>query len=182
MFLCPKIVTRKLNVKIILRKLNVKFINHPSLFRLSTNKPTELRATGHLLGESTSEFPLQRAGNARSISIMMTSWNGKIFHATGPMCGEFTGDQWNSTQRPVTQSFGVFFDLRLNKRLSKQSLGWWFEMPSGSLWCQCGKDSRLCLQSPHIRKLKIYGTTWYFLLHAFMLRSPILPQSYCVYL
>ena len=25
---------------------------------------------------------------------------------------------------PVTRSFGVFFDLRLNKRLSKQSWGW----------------------------------------------------------
>ena len=30
-------------------------------------------------------------------------------------------------QRPVTQSFDVFLDLRLNKRLSKQSQGWWFE-------------------------------------------------------
>ena len=29
-------------------------------------------------------------------------------------------------QRPVTRSFDVFFDLRLNKRLSKQSWGWWF--------------------------------------------------------
>ena len=29
---------------------------------------------------------------------------------------------------------GVFFDLHLNKRLSKQSRGWWFEMPSCSLW------------------------------------------------
>ena len=37
-------------------------------------------------------------------------------------------------QRPVTQSFDVFFDLRLNKRLSKQSWGWWFETPSYSLW------------------------------------------------
>ena len=27
-------------------------------------------------------------------------------------------------QKPVTRSFDVFFDLRLNKRLSKQSLGW----------------------------------------------------------
>ena len=34
------------------------------------------------------------------------------------------------SQRPVTQSFDVFFDLRLNKRLSKQSWGWWFETPS----------------------------------------------------
>ena len=31
------------------------------------------------------------------------------------------------TQRPVTRSFDVFFDLRLNKRFSKQSSGWWFE-------------------------------------------------------
>ena len=28
------------------------------------------------------------------------------------------------TQRPVTQSFDVFFDLRLNERLSKHSWGW----------------------------------------------------------
>ena len=27
-------------------------------------------------------------------------------------------------QRPVTRSFGAFFDLRPNKRLSKQSWGW----------------------------------------------------------
>ena len=34
------------------------------------------------------------------------------------------------SQRPVTRSFDVFFDLRLDKRLSKQSWGWWFETPS----------------------------------------------------
>ena len=38
---------------------------------------------------------------------------------------------------PVTRSFDVFFDLRLNKRLSKQSLGWWFEKPSRPLWRYC---------------------------------------------
>ena len=39
------------------------------------------------------------------------------------------------TQRLVTQSFEVFFDACLNKRLSsKQSWGWWFEMPLCSLW------------------------------------------------
>ena len=31
------------------------------------------------------------------------------------------------SQRPLTRSFGIFFDLHLNKRLSKQ---WWFETPS----------------------------------------------------
>ena len=34
------------------------------------------------------------------------------------------------TQRPVTRSFDVFFGLRLNKLLSKQSCGWWLETPS----------------------------------------------------
>ena len=29
------------------------------------------------------------------------------------------------TQRPVTRSFDVFFDLHLNKQLKKQSWGWW---------------------------------------------------------
>ena len=45
-----------------------------------------------------------------------------------PVTGEFP------TQRPVTRSFDVFFDLRLNKRLSKQSWGWWFETPWRPLW------------------------------------------------
>ena len=40
-------------------------------------------------------------------------------------------------QRPVTRSFDVFFDLRLNKRLSKQPWGWWFETPSHPWWRHC---------------------------------------------
>ena len=40
------------------------------------------------------------------------------------------------TQRPVTRSFDVFFDLRLDERLSKHSLGWWLETPSRPLWRQ----------------------------------------------
>ena len=40
-------------------------------------------------------------------------------------------------QRPVTRGFDVFFDLRLNKRLSKQCWGWWFETPSRPLWRHC---------------------------------------------
>ena len=48
-----------------------------------------------------------------------------------PVTGEFP------SQRPVTRSFDVFFDLHLNKRLSKQSWGWWFETPSRPLWRHC---------------------------------------------
>ena len=68
---------------------------------------------------------------------MMTSSNGNIFRVTGPLCGEFTVPGEFPTPRPVTRSFDVFFDLRLNKWLSKQPWGWWFEMPSWSLWRQC---------------------------------------------
>ena len=50
----------------------------------------------------------------------MTSSNGTIFRVTGPLCGQFTGSGEFPAQRPVTRSFDVFFDLRLNKRLSKQ--------------------------------------------------------------
>ena len=67
----------------------------------------------------------------------MTSSNGNIFRVTGPLCGEFTGPGEFPARRPVTRGFDVFFDLRLNKQLSKQPWGWWFETPSWSLWRQC---------------------------------------------
>ena len=44
-----------------------------------------------------------------------------------PVPGEFR------SQRPVTRSFDVFFDLCLNKQASKQSWGWWSETPPNSL-------------------------------------------------
>ena len=71
------------------------------------------------------------------VLIMMTSPNGNYFRITGPLCGEFTGPCEFPTQRPVTRSFDVFFDLRPNKRLSKQPWGWWFEPLSWSLWRHC---------------------------------------------
>ena len=44
-------------------------------------------------------------------------------------------------QRPVTRSFDVFFELRLNKRSSKQSWGCWFETLSRLLWCHCNMQN-----------------------------------------
>ena len=62
-----------------------------------------------------------------------------------PVSGEFP------SQRPVTRSFDVFFDLRSNKRLTKQSWGWWFETPSPSLyaWCYCTQN--MTCRSSHTR-------------------------------
>ena len=50
---------------------------------------------------------------------------------TSPVSGEFP------SQRPVTRGFETFFDLRLNKRLCKQTRHRWFETLSRSLWCHC---------------------------------------------
>ena len=83
---------------------------------------------------------------------MMTSSNGNIFwhddvikwkhfprywpfyEGNSPVTGEIP------SQSPVTQSFDVFFDLRLNKWLSKQSKHRWFEMPPRSLWHHCNGE------------------------------------------
>ena len=63
-----------------------------------------------------------------------------------PVTGEFPA------QRPVTGSFDVFFDLSLNKRLSKQSWGWWFETQLRSLWCHC--NEKWCGDKPLKAQLK----------------------------
>ena len=65
----------------------------------------------------------QTDNSYQSSALMMTSSNGNIFRVTGPLCGEFTVSGEFPAQRPVTQSFDVFFDLCLNK----QWWGWWFE-------------------------------------------------------
>ena len=59
-------------------------------------------------------------GASYKIIVMMTPSKGNIFGVTGlcvpgnsPVTGEFPA------QRPVTRSFDVFFDLRLNKRMMR---------------------------------------------------------------
>ena len=63
-----------------------------------------------------------------------------ICAGNSPVPGEFPA------QRPVTRSFDIFFDLRLNKQLSKQSWGWLFETLSWSLWRHCNvwDNNTLC--------------------------------------
>ena len=56
--------------------------------------------------------------------FMMPSSNGNIFRVSGPLCGEFTGYRWIPPTNASDVEFDASFDLRLNKRLSKQSWGW----------------------------------------------------------
>ena len=66
--------------------------------------------------------------------IIMTSSNGNIFRVTGLCAVHTTVTGEFPSQKPVTQIFDVFFDLRPNKRSSKESWGWWFGTPLRSLW------------------------------------------------
>ena len=67
------------------------------------------------------------------------------------------------TQRPVTRSFDVYFDLRSNKCLSKQSWGWWFETLSSSLWrhrnVQRGASCRESITAYTQKNLPVFFTT-----------------------
>ena len=54
-----------------------------------------------------------------------------LFAGNSPVTGEFP------SQRTMTRSFDVFFDLRLNKWLSKQSRCRCFEPQQRSLWRHC---------------------------------------------
>ena len=93
-----------------------------------------------------------------------------------PVTGEFP------SQRLVLLSLDVFFDLCLNKWLSKQSRHWWFEMPSHSLWHPCNDRfkswTEIYLLFWHISKQKIekvkpamekeiHSTTFYCLFWVF---------------
>ena len=78
------------------------------------------------------------------LSIMKSWWRHQmetfsallaICAGNSPVPGEFPA------QRQVTRRFNVFCDLRLNKRLRKQSWGWWFETLSRPLWRHCNVEN-----------------------------------------
>ena len=73
------------------------------------------------------------------------SSNGDIFRVIGLLCGEFTGPRWIPCKKACGAEFDVFFDMRLNKPLSKQWWGWWFKTLSRPLWCHCN-DVKWCYQ------------------------------------
>ena len=73
-------------------------------------------------------------------------WN--LFRVADHLCREFTVHRWTArTKASDAELWCFFFDLRLNKRLSKQSWGWRFETPSRSLWSHCN-DSTVWFHSP----------------------------------
>ena len=95
---------------------------------------------GRLQSHYQMRYPAETEYLKSPLFAMMASSNGNIVRVTGHLCGEFTAPGEFPSQRPVTRSFDNFFDLRLNKRLSKQSWDWWFEMPLRQLWRHCNGE------------------------------------------
>ena len=110
-----------------------------------------------------------QVGYQKRIFHMMTSSNGSIFAllalcaGNSPVTGEFP------SETPVTRSSGVFFDLRLNNRLNKQSWGWWFEMLSLPLWRHCNDIHYIYIYIK--RSLSQFAVK--FCLHLVLLFAPI---------
>ena len=92
-------------------------------------------------------------GTSHDDVIKMETFSALVALCAGnpPVPGEFPA------QRPVTRSFGAFFHLRLNKRLNKQSWGWWFEAPSRPLWCHCNMKGGVRAQMACSDKEKNYN-------------------------
>ena len=67
----------------------------------------------------------------------------KIFPRYWPFVRGFHRLPAITLTKPMTQKFDVFFDLRLNKRLRKQSRCRWFETPSPSLWRHCNDTGNI---------------------------------------
>ena len=127
-----------------------------SLFRMTPKKTSKLWITGPSQGEFIDDWwiPSQITSIAErvvmmrpgaSFALIMTS-QMETFPAllafcagNSPIPGEFP------SQRPVARSFDVFFDLHQDKRLSKQSWGWWFETPSRPLWRHCKHIPEACV-------------------------------------
>ena len=100
-------------------------------------------------------------------NFMMTSSNGNIFRITGHLCGEFTGPRWIPHTKASDAELWCFLWSVPDKRLSKQSWGWWFETQSGSLW----RHSNVITTpnsmkfhgipwNPHTQKKKFNGIPW----------------------
>ena len=79
-----------------------------------------------LRGQRVTGSRFMRHHQMETFSALLT-----ICAGNSPVTGEFPA------LRPVTRSFDVFFDLCLNKRLSKQWRGRRFETPSRQLWRHC---------------------------------------------
>ena len=94
-----------------------------------------------------------------------------------PVTGEF------HAQGPVTRSFDGFFDLRVNKPLSKQWWGWLLETLSRPLWRHCN-DMKQFAYIWHLHCCPLTGicshasfVSKYFIIECKLIALPVLTAS-----
>ena len=109
------------------------FIDNITVFRLLLWKWRNPEGYGKYQPLSNHNKPLESANRVHMRRHQMQTFSALLALCVGNslVTGEFP------SQRPVTRSSDVFFDLRLNKRLCIQSRRRGFETLSSSLWCHC---------------------------------------------
>ena len=85
----------------------------------------------------------------------------KYFPCYWPFVRRITGDRWIPLTKVSDAEFDIFFDVRLDRRLSKQSRRRWFETPSRSLWRQCNVYNhwwKVCRNDDICASVSVTGT------------------------
>ena len=139
------------------------------MIHINTQKSVFLRLQIHYIPNCTKYFTNMMMSSNGNITALLA-----ICAGNSPVTGEFP------TQRPVTRSFDVSFGLRLNKRLSKQSWGWWFQTLSHPLWRHCNNTCHGLFQDDsHLYKFhnENIRPTWQPFLCFSTTSSPIQPKS-----
>ena len=134
----PYFLTHQSNFMVIrTKKSRLSKITRPSQLSNPSDLPCYILASTKTF-DSTDQIP------------MMTSSSGNLFRVIGPLCGDSPVTGEFPSQRPVTRSFNVFFDLHTNKWLSKQLRRWWSEMASRSSWRHCNVSHWQGYKSPYL--------------------------------
>ena len=121
--------------------LNLFAIVYPGLFHHAFTRTLARFKVSWFSFQVCKFKPNKAANQTLKTTQMMSSWvnddvmKWKHFPRYWPFVREFVGPRWIPHTKASDAELWCFFDLRLNKRLSKQSWGWWFKTPSRPLWC-----------------------------------------------
>ena len=103
-----------------------------------------------------------------------------------------TGDRWIAlipSQMPVTRSFDIFFDMRLNKRLSKHKRRRWLDTWSRSWWRHCNAKGAPDIIFNLFCSYLWYGKQWHIhpvnsvwvMRISILKRDPLIFNLFCSY-
>ena len=119
---CRRLLGPCFNIEAVFRSMDIRIMK----VRRSSDRPL-YNGTFYVDNSASLYCILTLPGPGDS---MMTSSNGNIFRVTGHWCGEFTGPRWIPSTKASDSELWCFLWSPRNKRLSKQSRGWWFETQS----------------------------------------------------